>query len=193
MSKRTVPKPPGRGRAPPSTDDPPLIRVLVAESTRRGDTLEHVARELGVPYQRFAEWRRGETSLANAKRPVLRAAARYLGVPTTFVLCLSGVITVEDLVRPAEAPMPERLRRILERVRGDPKWAGLFPEALMTAEADVQQFVALLYEELSGPSVGRNERDFRWMLALHGAALGDAQAQAELAARGEPGPDEELF
>lgn len=193
MSRRTVPKPPGQGRAPPSADDPPLIRVLVAESTRRGDTLEHVARELGVPYPRFAEWRRGETKLVNAKRPVLRAAARYLGVPTTFVLCLAGVITVEDLVRPAEAPVPERVRRTLERARVDPLWAGFFPEALMTAEANVQQFVALLYHELSSASEARNERDFQWIQALQSAALGDAEARAKLGALGSAGSGESLF
>lgn len=193
MSRRTVPKPPGRGRAPPSADDPPLIRVLVAESTRRGDTLEHVARELGVPYQRLAEWRRGETHLANAKRPVLRAAARYLGVPTTFVLCLAGLITLEDLVQPAQVTIEERVRRTLERARVDPRWAGFFPAAIMTAGTDVQQFVALLYHELSIPSDARNERDFQWMLAVHAAALGDAEARTKLDALTNSAPGEQLF
>lgn len=193
MSKRTVPKPPGRRRAPPSLDDPPLIRVLLAESGRRGDTLEHLARELGVPYQRIAEWRRLETSISNAKRSVLRAAARYLGMPTAFVLCLSGVISVEDFVRPAEVAMPERLRRAMERVRVDPLWAGFFPDALMTADQEVQRFVALLYEELRGPSEGSDVREFEWMRAIHRAAIGDAQAQAELASYGRDRPDGELF
>lgn len=193
MSKRTVPKPPGRGRAPPSLDDPPLIRVLLAESGRRGDTLEDVAHALGVPYQRIAEWRRGETNVANAKRTVLRAAAKYLGVPTTYVLCLSGVITVEDLVKPSQVAMPERLRRAMEEVRTDPLWAGLFPSALMTADQEVQRFVALLYRELQGPSDARDAQEVKWMLAIHRAALGDAKAQAELLSYGRDGAEGALF
>lgn len=180
MSKKTVPKPPGRGRAPPSVDDPPLIRVLLAESTRRGDTMDQMARELGVPYQRIAEWRRGETNVANAKRSVLRAAARYLEVPTAFVFCLAGVITVEDVLTPSDAAAPDRFRRLLGDLRTDPAWAGFVPEALMTADPEVQRFVALLYKELRGKAGGHEAREFEWMRAIHRAALGDAQAQVEL-------------
>ena len=73
---------PRRGYPPPTSDDPPLLRVLIAEATRRGDTLAAMARHLGVSYERVAQWRRRETNIGNASRPVLEAAGAYLGVPT---------------------------------------------------------------------------------------------------------------
>lgn len=193
MSKRTIPKPPGRGRAPPSLDDPPLIRVLIAESARRAHTFEQLAKELGVSYARFAQWRRGEANVANSRRSVLQAAAKYLDVPTAFVLCLAGLVTADDLVRPAQATMAERLRRVLERIRIDPAWAGFFPDSLMQADPEVQRFVALLYRELIGPAEERTV-EFEWMKAIHRASMGDAQAQAELAGyRKDAGPENGLF
>jgi len=142
--------------------------------------MEQMATAIGVPYQRIAEWRRRETNIANAKRDVLRAAARYLEVPTAFVLCLAGVITVEDVLAPSEAAAPDQFRRLLRDLRSDPAWAGFLPEALMTADPEVQRFVALLYKELRGKAGSHEIREFEWMRAIHRAALGDAQAQAEL-------------
>ena len=172
---------PRRGYPPPTADDPPLLRVLIAEATRRGDTLATMASHLGVSYERVAQWRRKEADIANASRAVFEAAAIYLGVPTAYVLCMVGLITAMDFTHPSRLSMHENLRRQVEALRLDPAFAGFFPEALSTAEPAIQQFVVLLYRELGG-GVVRPARTFEWMRSMTLAALGDLQAQAELAA-----------
>ena len=81
---------PRRGYPPPQLDDHPLLRVLIAEATRRGDTLAALAGALGVTYERVAQWRRKEANVSKASRCVIESAAKYLGIPTVMVLCLTG-------------------------------------------------------------------------------------------------------
>jgi hypothetical protein len=181
MPTRPKAKVPRRGYPPPTTDDPPLLRVLIAEAIRRGDTLVAMARHLDVSYERVAQWRRHEADIANASRAVLEAAGTYLGVPTAYVLCMAGLITARDFTPPSRLSMRERVQRQLESLRLDPAFAGFFPEALRTADPTVQQFVLLLYRELGGGAV-KPARPFEWMRSMNLAALGDLQAQAELAA-----------
>jgi transcriptional regulator with XRE-family HTH domain len=176
---------PRRGYPPPTTEDPPLLRVLIAEATRRGDTLATMASHLGVSYERVAQWRRKEANIANANRAVFEAAAIYLGIPTAYVLCMVGLITVLDFTHPSRLSPHERVRRQLESLRQDPAFAGFFPESLRTADPAIQNFVLLLYRELGGVH-STPARPFEWMRTMNLAALGDLQAQAELAAlRGE--------
>lgn len=184
MSKAKI-RTPRRGYSPPTTNDPPLLRVLIAEATRRGDTLATMARHLGVSYERVAQWRRRESDIANANRGVFEAAGVYLGVPTAYVLCMVGLITALDFTHPSLLSARERVHRQLETLRSDPAFAGFFPEALCTADPSIQQFVLLLYRELGGDS-NKPTRPFEWMRSMTLAALGDLQAQAELAVlRGE--------
>lgn len=171
---------PRRGYASPTIEDPPLLRVLIAEAIRRGDTLAALARHLGVSYERVAQWRRREADIGNANRPVLEAAGAYLGVPTAYVLCMAGLITAADFAHPTQLSMSERVKQQLESLRRDPAFAGFFPEALRSADPAIQQFVLLLYRELDGGGT-RPVRPFEWMRTMHLAALGDLQAQAELA------------
>jgi len=163
------------------TADPPLLRVLIAEATRRGDTLATMARHLGVTYQRVTQWRRKEGDIANASRTVLEAAGGYLGVPTAYVLCMAGLITALDFTLPSRFSMRERVQRQLESLRLDPAYAGFFPQALCTADPAIQHFVLLLYRELGGGPI-KPSRSFEWMRTLQLAALGNLQAQSELAA-----------
>jgi hypothetical protein len=78
-----------------SASDQPLLAALVAEATRRGESLTSLARALGVTYERLAQWRRGEDSIASAKRGVHENAAGYLGIPTVLDLTLSVLISEE--------------------------------------------------------------------------------------------------
>jgi transcriptional regulator with XRE-family HTH domain len=178
---KAKPRTPRRGYPPPTTDDPPLLRVLIAEATRRGDTLATMARHLGVSYERVAQWRRKEADIANANRSVFEAAGVYLGVPTAYVLCMVGLITALDFTHPNRLSMRETLQRQLESLRLDPAFAGFFPDALNTADPTIQRFVVLLYRELGGGSI-KPSRSFEWMRSMTLAALGNLQAQAELAA-----------
>lgn len=186
MAKKVTPKAPRRGYPPPTSDDAPLLRVLIAEATRRGDTLATMARHLGVTYERVAQWRRREADVSNASRPVLEAAGAYIGIPTIYVLCLAGIIGIRDFAHAPQSSIQTRVRRDLERLRTDAYFAGFVPDALLAADPTVQQFVLLLYRELGGP-LSRGERSFEWMRAINLAALGNAQAQSELALlRSEP-------
>ena len=171
---------PRRGYPPPQLDDHPLLRVLIAEATRRGDTLAAMAGALGVTYERVAQWRRKEAKVSKASRGVLEAAAAYLDIPTAFVLCMVGTLGIQDLLPPGRGTFNAHVKLELSRLRMDPYLAGFVPNALFDADPAVQNFVVLLYREVA-PTNGGNQPSYRWMRALHLAALGNVEAQAELA------------
>ena len=168
-----------RGYAPARLDDHPLLRVLISEATRRGDTLAAMAAALGVSYERVAQWRRRHADMSNASRGVLEAAACYLGIPTVFVLCMVGIIRLQDLVPPGRGTLDAYVKQELSRLRVDPYFTGFVPDALLVADPAVQSLVALLYREVA-PENGVNSASYNWMRALHLAALGNIEAQAEL-------------
>ncbi len=180
MANKATAAKPRRNFPHPSIDDHPLLRVLIAEAARRGDTLTLLARHLGVSYVRLAQWRRKESDIANASRPVVEAAGAYLGIPTAYVLCMTGVIGLNDFVFPGKESLSDSVNLELRRMRDDPYFAGFAPDALLVADPEIQQFVAFLYRELSG-TVGRVRRPDDWFRSMHLAALGDAKAAAELA------------
>jgi hypothetical protein len=137
-----------------------------------------MARQLGVSYERVAQWRRGDADIERASRAVLEAAAHYLSVPTAYVLVLTGFITARDFVAPGRRGVSEGLQRELEILRHDPALAGFVPNALSHADVAVKRFVLLLYREIGG---GEQLRPYEWMRAMNLAALGHMDAQVELA------------
>lgn len=165
--------------APASLDDPPLLRLLLAETTRRGETLAGLAKALGITYERLAQYRRGDGDISKASRATLEKAARWLGVPTVLVLALARAIRLDDFVWPGTGAMRERVASELASLSLDAFWAGLVPPQLQHADPAVQRFVALLYREVSGNS-GRSARAPEWMRALHAASVGNAEAQSKL-------------
>jgi transcriptional regulator with XRE-family HTH domain len=170
-----------RRRYPPaSLADPPLLRLLIAETTRRGQTLAALAEALGITYERLAQYRRGEGDIARTSRAVLERAAAWLGVPTVLVHMLAGTVRLTDFVWPGTGSLRERLNRELGRLRNDSHIGGFVPEQLMTADQSVQLLVVLLYHELNGLH-DRTSRANEWMRVLHAAAAGSAAAEAELA------------
>ena len=169
------------GAAPPSTDKHPLMRVLIGQATKRGESLATLAKQLGVSYVRLAQWRRGEADISNSRRNVLEAAARYLNVPTLLVLCMAGIIKLSDLSLPDFDRKSAQMARDLERMKLDPYFSCLIPEALASADSSVQQFVFLLWLEVSGESAADLDRIYRWMRTVELAATGHEEAQKELA------------
>lgn len=159
--------------------DQPLLRVLIAEATRRGDTLAAMASALGVTYEHVAQWRRHDADVSKATRSVIEAAAQYLGVPTVMVLCLAGTIGLRDMMYPGRASRDAFVRQELARLRADPCLAGFFPDALLTAPPEIQQFVVTLYREVA--HAGARDRTYEWMKSLHLAALGNVEGEAALA------------
>lgn len=176
------PKSTPRANPPPlRQDEQTLLRLLVAQATRRGDTLVKLAKALGVTYERLAQWRRQEADISRAHRSVLEKAALYLGLPVVLVLTLAGSMSLADFVWPSRESLSERVARDLERMRQDPFLAAFVPAALATAEPAVQLLVAFLYRELNGEGVQRAS-NYRWVVALNQAALGHAHGQQTLEA-----------
>jgi len=152
--------------------EPALLRVLTSEASQRGDTLASLASSLGVTYERLAQWRRGEGSIARARRGVHERAARYLGVPTVLVLAMAGLIGVEEFVWPTRVSLRERIIRDLERMRDNPFIGAFVPPDLEQASDSVKLFVLFLFHELDGESEYGRSR-YRWLSDLHGAAAGE--------------------
>lgn len=170
-----------RNPPPVGRTEQPLLRVLVAEATRRGDTLVALAQVLGVTYARLAQWRRNEAVIGASQRVVFERAAAYLGLPNVLVLVLAGVINLEHFVWPKKGTISERVARELARLRQDSFLGPFVPQELETAEPGVQLFVAFLFHELSADA-HRGAPSYRWLSSLHQAAIGNAQAQVELEA-----------
>lgn len=186
VSKKVIPmtgksKKPSWRASPPALlrDEQPLLRVLVAQAARRGETLASLAKALGVSYERLSQWRRGEAKISRAGRPVLDKAANYLRLPTVLVLALSGGLSVHDFVWPAKGTLRERVGLELERLRQDPLIGAFVPSELDKAGPAVQLFVAFLYHQLS-PGEPCNGANYQWLIALHDAAAGHAEAHAKL-------------
>ena len=168
-----------RGFATARVADRPLLRVLIAEATRRGDTLAAMASALGVTYEHVAQWRRNDADISRATRSVIESAAEYLGIPTVMVLCLAGTIGLHDMIYPSRASRDAFVSQELAKLAIDPYFAGFFPDALLAAHPAVQQFVVMLYREVA--HAGTRDRNYEWMKAIHFAALGNVEAEAELA------------
>lgn len=187
MKSKIVTKANRRGFAGATSAERPLVRVLIAEATRRGDTLTAMAAALGVTYEHVTQWRRNDADVSRASRSVIEAAAEYLGIPTVMVLCLTGTIALGDLIYPGRASLDAFVSRELARLRTDPSFAGFFPQSLLAAPTELQHFVVMLYGELS-PQVGTRNQNYQWMRAIHLAALGNTEAEAQLASlRSEAG------
>jgi transcriptional regulator with XRE-family HTH domain len=101
------------GYSPASLDNPPLLRLLIAEATRRGQTLAALAKALGITYERLAQYRRGDGDIAKINRAVLERAAAWLGVPTALVLVLAGTVRPADLLWPSPGSLRDKLEREL--------------------------------------------------------------------------------
>lgn len=169
-----------RARPPPVLiDHNPLLRLLVAQAAKRGDTLAALADALGVTYRRLAQWRNGKADIAQAHREVYGNAAGYLGVPVVVVLTLAGWVGLQDFVWPSPERLSRRVAHALERLRQDPLFAAFVPPALEDAEPSVQLLVAFMYRELSGEPIPRTS-NYQWLATLQQASLGSVEGALAL-------------
>lgn len=152
---------------PEGLDDEPLVRLLVAEAARRGDTLVMLAENLGVSYSRLTQWRRKEASMANAHRSVHVNAAAYLGLPPALALVLAGVVTLPDFIWPSPDSLDSRLQMEIEAMRQDPLFGGFVPRELTSTSREIRMFVAFLYAE-AGRSSSARQGGQRWLSLFHG-------------------------
>ena len=166
--------------------------MLVAESTKRGETLAALAKHLGVTYQRLAQWRRNDANIATAQRKVHVKAAKYLGLPTVLVLAMAGTIQLEEFVWPDKEPLRDRVNRDLECLRQDPHLGGFAPPELALCTPAVKLFVAFLYREMVGhPTPER--RSYQWASDLRKAMQPDPRSTPELENRFEKALSRALF
>lgn len=169
-----------RRNPPPITqDEQPLLRALVSEATRRGDTLATLAKKLGVTYERLAQWRRNDAQIAKAHRSVLEKAASYLGLPTVLVLMMAGFAGLDDFIWPSQDPLKDRIGRDLERMRQHAYVGPFFPQELVVASQAITIFVLFLFNQLLEDRAP-GESSARWLRPLYLAVLGNEQAQREL-------------
>lgn len=170
-------------KSPPPVvrDEQPLLRALVAEAARRGDTLAGLAKALGVTYERLAQWRRNDAAIGTAHRGVHEKAGIYLGIPTVLVLTIAGAIGLKDLAWPDKGTLSDRVSREMERLQQDPFVGQFVPPELASAAPAVKFFVLFLARELDGDA-RHGRAGYRWMMALHQAAAGHASGLLELEA-----------
>jgi transcriptional regulator with XRE-family HTH domain len=159
-----------RRRNPPpiTSNGQPLLKLLVAQATVRGQTLASLAKTLGVTYERLAQWRRGDALMANASKDVVLRAAQFLGLPPVLVLMFSGAIRLDDFVWPSKVSLDERLTIEMERMKQNPYVGPFVPGELLSADPAVKLFIAFLFNELN-PTMGVQKPDSRWMNTLHQA------------------------
>ena len=171
---------PARGSPPLlARDEQPLLRILVAEAARRGDTLASLAKSLGVTYERLAQWRRNESAIRNAHGSVHEKAGEYLGLPTVLILVMAGTIGLDQFVWPRKQLLGERVNQELERLRQHPFLGPFVPSEIASAAPPIKLFVAFLFHELTGDAAP-GEPAYRWLTALHQAVVGNVEARAAL-------------
>jgi len=174
-------------------DTQPLLRLLVAEATRRGHTLAELAKRLGVTYGRLTQWRRNESAMANAHASVLELSAQYLGVPTVVVLVIAQKIGLQQFVWPTKASLTDRISREIDRLRRDPFLGAFVPAELTTASPALQLFVVFLFHELEGDE-SQGKSMYNWLTLMHQAAVGNVDAQSKLdELRGQASQNQHLF
>jgi transcriptional regulator with XRE-family HTH domain len=155
----------------------PLLRLLVAEANKRGDSLTQLAKRLGVSYARLAQWGRNEGQITNAHQTVQEKAAEYLGLPPVLIRAFS--MNLKEFVWPERGSLHQRVRHEMDLLKKDPFLGPFVPLEMAAAAPAVQLFVVFLYRELNGSSDERKPA-YQWLNALHRAAVGNVEAEAEL-------------
>lgn len=140
----------------------PLVSSLMRRAEARGDTLSTLAKTMGVSYERFTQWRRGESDIGNAKRGVHQAAASYLGVPTVVVHGLCGKFELADFMVPSGIPIKDRLEHEMARINQHLLFGGFVPRELADAQDSIKVFVIFLIRQLEA----RSRKQAHWVRVL---------------------------
>lgn len=150
----------------------PLLTLLTQEAATKGHSLTALAKELGVTYERFTQWRRGEADIGNAKKTVHEAAAMYLGIPPILVLGLCRKFELNDFVVPSGSPLKERLQIEISRLKSHRLLGGFVPREFDAADDSVKFFVVFLVRQLEA----RSATQAHWQSLMQ--ALANARNEA---------------
>ena len=108
----------------------------------------------------------------NAQRPVLEAAAQYLGIPTILVHVLSGRILLSDLFWPAEENLEKKVDSEIKALYDDPFVGAFTPKELASSESSIKLYVLFLYQELKSAGTRRlDSGSGAWLRTIQDAAL----------------------
>ena len=164
----------------PAPQDPPLIRLLFKEALRRQHRLVDMAHALGVTYGYISQLRSGHRQTDNISQVFAEACARYLEVPTALVKLLAGRISMRDFIWPSRSRRKD-VQDGLQSLRDDPAVASWIPDALFSADEQVQDFVWQLYQESAGMSCEGLRLMPTALDFLQRAALGEADYESRVA------------
>lgn len=163
----------------PTLEDPPLIRALLKEASRRGHRMADMAEALDITYGYIAQLRSGHRKPEHVSQTFADACGRYLGVPTALVKLWAGRVSITDFAWPARSRERE-VAEGLDSLRDDPAIGSLVPDALFTADPSVREFVWQIYQECTGA----HPQGLRAMPTaldyLQRAALNEAEFEQEL-------------
>lgn len=140
----------------------PLVRLLIRCAEVRGDTLTALAKELGVSYERFTQWRRGEANIGNARRSVHHAAARYAGLPPILILGLCGKFELNDFIVTSAKPIKDRLQSEITRIMEHKLLGGFVPRELSEAKDPIKVLVIFLVRQIEA----RSETQTHWLSVI---------------------------
>jgi hypothetical protein len=155
----------------------PLLVALIGSAQRKGQSSTELARELGVSYQRFGQWRRKPEELATAGDEVYVRAAHYLGLPLVLVRVMGGNIALSDFLWPTSESLDVRLQREIEDIRSDPFLGGFVPSEIDAVPNSVKLFTVFLYSHLKTQGT-QGGMSLQWVRAMHNAIDGK-EVQAE--------------
>lgn len=176
---RPTPVEPAASVHPPQTEDPPLIRVLLREASRRSHRLDDIAQALQCTPTYLNELRCGGRKTEFIGQEFAEAVSAYLGVPTILVKLLAGRLTMSDFAWP-QRTQEEEIADCLRVLCEDPVIGAYVPNELLTASPEVQLFVWQLYTECAEMHPWPIRTLPRALQYLQAAAQGDEVAEEAL-------------
>lgn len=127
----------------------PLIAWLFDEARRRRMELNEMAEELGVTYGYINQLRTGIRKTNQISYVVARACAEFLGVPIVVVHLLSGFLSMEDFLLPAESE-EQRLDRAIRQMQDDPSVRASVHIDLGELDIEGKRAMVLMYAQATG-------------------------------------------
>ena len=129
-----------------------LMGWLLDDARRREQTLQDMARELGVTSGYINQLRTGIRLPEHISHEFAVACGRYLGVPAIVVKLISGSIRISDFAFPYESE-EQVLDRALRAIQSDPQLRSALPGELMSLPLDVKKMMVMMYAETSSQDV----------------------------------------
>jgi len=132
-----------------ATQGGPLLSWLFDEARRRGQDLNHMARELGVTYGYVNQLRNGLRSAANVSPKFSGAAARYLGVPEVVVMIVCGRLGIASFIQPQLSEEPA-VDRAICKMMDNARVKTVMPVDIAQLPLEARKAMVALYCETAG-------------------------------------------